>query len=179
MNAPLGKRLVEERVSSESGDKYTLWSDREHLRQRFPEMEAIDHAPSLRTINLCGTMLYGVRDYDLETQTYVATVVIVFFLVPVCFLGAYRVRSASGGGWYFLGKVPLSGKARTVNRVTIPIMISAAVTWYLTGLVIPTIESPDPIALTLVGTFTTIFLILGVCGVILWRRQKAATRIQR
>jgi hypothetical protein len=80
--------------------------------ERFPEMRPVYAAPSLHTINGIGTMAYGDRDRDRETGTYVKTVWLTLLFIPVLPLGAYRVADAPNGGWYFIGKVPLSGLAK-------------------------------------------------------------------
>jgi tetratricopeptide (TPR) repeat protein len=94
------------------------------LEERFPEMRPIQSAPSLQTVNGIGTTVVGRRDFDVETETYVKTHVFSFFFVPLLALGAYRVADAPGGGWYFLGKVPLSGFARTWNLMLLLAIVS-------------------------------------------------------
>jgi curved DNA-binding protein CbpA len=76
----------------------------------YEGMRRIDEAPGLRTVNGFGTMLYGNRDHDARTETYVATVYFCALFIPVIPLACYRVRSA-GSGWQFVGKVPF-GKAQ-------------------------------------------------------------------
>lgn len=85
------------------------------LQERFPNLRPIESAPSLGTINGVGTMMYGARDHDRETGTYVKTHCFTFLFVPILTLGAYRVADAPGGGWYFVGKEPLSGLAKGWN----------------------------------------------------------------
>lgn len=85
------------------------------LEERFPEMKPINSPPSLSTINGIGMMALGSRDYDPLTHTYVKTHCFCVFFIPVAMLGAYRVADAPEGGWYFLGKVPLSRFARFWN----------------------------------------------------------------
>jgi tetratricopeptide (TPR) repeat protein len=74
---------------------------------RFPEMKPISGPPSLQTVNGIGSMAYGARDHDAETGTYVKTLWFTFVFIPLIPLAAYRVADAPGGGWYFIGKVPL------------------------------------------------------------------------
>lgn len=88
-----------------------------NLLDRFPDMVPIQGVPSLQTVNGVGTSMAGRRDFDDETNTYVKTHTFTFLFIPLLALGAYRVADAPGGGWYFLGKVPLSGFARTWNKV--------------------------------------------------------------
>jgi len=45
----------------------------EELRRKFPEMRPIKNAPWLGSINGFGLGLYGKRDFDAESQTYVKT----------------------------------------------------------------------------------------------------------
>jgi Skp family chaperone for outer membrane proteins len=71
----------------------------------------IDRAPTMSTVNGIGTRLYGKRDYDPESQTYVATLYFTFVFVPILPLSAYRVRYAGGNRYQFLGRVPLKWTA--------------------------------------------------------------------
>jgi hypothetical protein len=79
--------------------------------------------PALYRINGCGTSVYGKRDVDPKTATYVKTLVVTFAFVPVFCLAAYRVADAPGSagvfawrdGWYFLERVPLSREAVFFN----------------------------------------------------------------
>ncbi len=87
----------------------------DYLKEKFPEMRPTNGAPAMFTLNGVGTKLYGERDYDDETGTHVATLCVVVLFIPVFMLSAYRVARAGGRKWYFLGKVPLSGLARSYN----------------------------------------------------------------
>jgi hypothetical protein len=87
----------------------------DELAARFPDMRPINGAPTLALINFCGLTVYGGRDYDSETGTYVKTHVLCVLFVPIFALGAYRVADSHDGGWYFIGRVPLSGLAVTWN----------------------------------------------------------------
>jgi tetratricopeptide (TPR) repeat protein len=82
---------------------------------RFPEMTPIQATPSLGLVNGIGLNLYGRRGSDDETNTYVKTHVFCVFYLPIFGLGAYRVHDAPGGGWYFIGKVPLSPLVKIWN----------------------------------------------------------------
>ncbi len=84
------------------------------LSSRFPQMQPIRSAPSLSTVNGIGCVVYGRRDVDPETGTYVKTHCFTVLFVPVFTLGAYRVADAPQG-WYFLGREPLSGVAKLWN----------------------------------------------------------------
>jgi Flp pilus assembly protein TadD len=84
----------------------------EELFERFPEMQPVSGPPSMHTVNGIGTTFYGRRDFDPESGTYVGTHWLVLLFIPIFPLGAYRVLPAESGGWYFLGRVPLSGSAK-------------------------------------------------------------------
>src|SRR5205085_2633819 len=84
------------------------------LSSRFPSLQPIHAAPSLATILGIGCAVYGRRNVDAETGTYVKTHYFTFLFVPVLALGAYRVASAPQG-WYFHGRVPLSPGAKAWN----------------------------------------------------------------
>lgn len=172
MTAPIMKEHVETRPWWKGGDVHKLSSDGEALRQRFPEMKAISGPPTLYMLNLCGTTVYGARDGDRETQTCVVTIALVILLVPVAFLGAYRVRRSSGKGWFFLGRVPLSRRARLFNQLSVPLGIIAVTTSYALGVVVPCVQSSDPVALLMVGVITVV-VVFGVLGIVLLKRHQA------
>lgn len=98
------------------------------LKQKFPNLTPVKSPPALARINGCGVGLYGKRDFDEETQTYVATWCISLLFVPVFCLRAYRVAVASRG-WYFLGREPLSAFAKwwNVSLVTAICVVIVAV----------------------------------------------------
>jgi len=85
------------------------------LRERYPEMTPVKGAPTLFLLNGCGLAVYGNRDRDPETRTYVKTHCLCFIFFPVLCIGAYRVADAGNGGWYFIGKQPLSALAKGYN----------------------------------------------------------------
>src|SRR6516225_3085693 len=94
------------------------------LASKFPDMRPLKKVPSLVFINGCGTTVYGTRDYDDETGTYVTTHCFCLLLVPVVALGAYRV-ARDGPTWFFLGRVPLSTFARLWNSLVFGALLLA------------------------------------------------------
>jgi hypothetical protein len=97
-----------------------------NLEEKFPDMRPIHKAPSLGTVNGIGTRLAGRRDYDDETGTYVATHCFSIVYVPVVALSAYRVADAGDGGWYFIGRVPLSRFAKIGNALLVLLVLGVA-----------------------------------------------------
>lgn len=91
----------------------------EALRQKFPNMRPMSGTPPLFRLNGCGVSVYGKRDVDEETGTYIKTLCICVLFVPLIPLAAYRVADASNGGWYFLGKERLSSFAKSWNLVAL------------------------------------------------------------
>lgn len=90
--------------------------DLEELYQRFPDMTPTNRAPTLFSVNGLGLTVYGRRNVDPETGTYVKTHFLIVFFVPLFALGAYRVADhPEGSGWLFLGKVPVGSFAKTWN----------------------------------------------------------------
>lgn len=95
------------------------------LNDKFPDLRPINAPPSLFTLNGCGLVLYGNRDFDDETGTYIKTHCLAFLFLPLFSLGAYRVLDSEDGGWYFIGKEPLSGFARACNVIILAGIIGA------------------------------------------------------
>ena len=85
------------------------------LSERFPDLMPISSAPSMFTFNGCGVSVYGSRDYDDLTGTYVKTYCLCFLFFPILALRAYRVANADSQGWHFLGRTTLSPVARSWN----------------------------------------------------------------
>lgn len=86
----------------------------DELRHKFPDLRPVKKPPPLTTINGIGLSMYGRRDADEETGTYVKTHCVCLVFIPILALGAYRVADADRG-WYFIGKEKLSGFARGWN----------------------------------------------------------------
>ncbi|HSY19750.1 MAG TPA: hypothetical protein VK815_15510 [Candidatus Acidoferrales bacterium] len=101
------------------------------LRIKFPHLRPINNPPSLVAINGCGVRVYGKRDFDEETQTYVKTRCICALLIPIFAVDAYRVADATQNRWYFLGKEPLSSFARSWNMAMgcLLLIVGLAVGW--------------------------------------------------
>lgn len=102
-------------------------SDREQgidLTERFPDLQPISGPPALFRVNGCGVGVYGRRDFDHHTGTYITTWCLSLIFVPVLALRAYRVADAQRG-WYFLGREPLSGLARMWNIMVLAAIVGA------------------------------------------------------
>src|SRR5262249_46278145 len=66
-----------------------------------------------------------------ETGTYVKTHWFTFFFIPVFALGAYRVANAPSGGWYFIGREPLSGGAKAWNLCLVCLLfVGGGLIWW-------------------------------------------------
>jgi tetratricopeptide (TPR) repeat protein len=93
------------------------------LESKFPDLRPIRSAPSLFSVNGCGLNVYGSRDFDEETGTYVKTRCICLLFIPLVALDAFRVAAAPAG-WYFLGKVPLSAPAKLWNGLLLVFLLA-------------------------------------------------------
>ena len=100
--------------------------------ERFPDMQPISSPPGLFGIYGIGTSIAGKRDVDEETDTYVKTHCLTLLFIPLIAIGAYRVADAQTGGWYFIGKVPLSKFAKLWNVAFLVAILAVAggVGWY-------------------------------------------------
>ncbi|WP_153950322.1 hypothetical protein [Cupriavidus sp. U2] len=84
----------------------------------YGDLEPIQSAPSLRTINGIGFSLYGNTDLIRSNGSYMATYYFVVLFVPLFPLARYRVIP-SPGGYRFLGK----GKLRGFDQAHIAVSI--------------------------------------------------------
>lgn len=102
---------------------------RDYCREHavFKGMLPVSSPPTMARVNGVGTALYGRREIDERTRTFVATLYFVVFLIPIIPLACYRVRTAPGGGWYFLGKVPY-GPVQKVHWVA---FVSLVIGWLI------------------------------------------------
>jgi len=107
-------KLEEARKFASSDDeRQTIdeWIEAAKKRIALEGVKKIDSPPSMFTFNGIGTKLYGKRNYDANTQSYIATLYFTFIFFPVLPLGSYRVRYVGGNQYQFLGKVPLKWTA--------------------------------------------------------------------
>src|SRR5262249_44942538 len=95
------------------------------LRSKFPDLQPLQSMPVVRSSHGCGFMMYGHRDHDPETNTYVRTHCFCLLYLPIVALGAYRLADIPGG-WYIFGRVPLSRLAKAWN-VLFPLCVLALV----------------------------------------------------
>lgn len=98
------------------------------LQDLFPNLKPISSPPTLFTLNGFGFSMYGKRDFDPQTNTYIKTHCICALFIPIFTLGAYRVADAQGSGWHFIGKEKKSTLAKIWNRLIVSILIYFAVT---------------------------------------------------
>jgi hypothetical protein len=94
-------------------DRRTIdeWAEVAKKRTAFEGLKKIDSAPTMYTFNGIGTTLYGRRDYDPHSQSYIATLYFTFIFLPVFPLASYRVQSVDGGRYQFLGRAPVKRTA--------------------------------------------------------------------
>jgi tetratricopeptide (TPR) repeat protein len=95
------------------------------LESKFPDLRPIQAVPPLWLWNGCGLTVYGRRDFDEETYTYVKTYCFCLLFLPLLALRAYRVADVQRG-WVFLGRVPLSGLARLWNVLILAGVVAGA-----------------------------------------------------
>jgi hypothetical protein len=94
-------------------------------------MKPLKSAPTLFTFNTLGIAMYGKRDADPASGTYIKTRCLCAVFMPLVPLDSYRVADAPGGGWYFLGKEPISGLARGWRWCVfgLLLLLAASIAW--------------------------------------------------
>src|SRR4051812_23498202 len=81
------------------------------LSAKFPDLRPDRSIPPVRNILGFGLFLYGDRDYDLETESFVRTLWLCVLYFPLFALRAYRTAPGDQG-WVVLGREPLSTGAK-------------------------------------------------------------------
>src|SRR6266702_6523047 len=103
----------------------------DELRRKFPEMRPIKSAPWLGSLNGFGLGLYGKRDFDGESQTYVKTRCLCALFIPFVAVGAYRVADAGHRTWFFFGEEPISFFAKVWNGIAAcaAVLLALSIGW--------------------------------------------------
>ncbi len=81
---------------------------------KFSDLRPINSVPALFHFFGFGLYLYGERDFDLETESFVRTLCFCVMYIPIFALRAYRVVPTDDG-WHYLGRVPVSDSARLLG----------------------------------------------------------------
>jgi hypothetical protein len=93
------------------------------LRTRFPDLEPVTSSPSLGSLNGVGLVMYGRRDVDAETGTYVKTRCACLVFLPLWAIDSWRVADANGGGWLLIGRCAISSFARFWNLLMLSALL--------------------------------------------------------
>ena len=76
--------------------------------KRWGIMKPVKSAPSLFWFYGFGVNVYWRFSEDKETDTYIKIYYFTAFFIPLFPICRYRVKDTEGGGYYFIGKYPLS-----------------------------------------------------------------------
>jgi hypothetical protein len=100
--------------------------DDAELQRRFPRLRLIDKPPLLGTFFVFGLDLYGTRDYDSGTNTCVKTRCFHLLGLPLAAVDAYRVVDRNPFGYLFVGREPVSSRARWLNCLVLVLALGLA-----------------------------------------------------
>ena len=93
------------------------------LEAKFPDLKPLARPPMLGRVLGIGLTLYGSRDHDDETGTFVKTRYLNVLGIPLLALDAYRIGDTPSG-WFILGRVPLSAAARIWNCLFLGVLLT-------------------------------------------------------
>lgn len=121
----LAKLEAARQFASSDGEKSTIdeWIEVAKKRLALEGVKPIKSTPTMYTFNGIGSKLYGKRDFDPHTQSYIATLYFTFVFLPIFPFASYRVRDSGGNRYQFLGKVPLKWTA-FVGPVIVALIIA-------------------------------------------------------
>jgi tetratricopeptide (TPR) repeat protein len=91
-------------------------------KAKFPELRPIESVPLLWSVKGCGLLLYGRRDEDEETCSYVRTYGLCLLGIPILNIGAYRYAEFAHGP-DVLGRVPLSQSEWAINSLMLMLVL--------------------------------------------------------
>lgn len=94
------------------------------LAEKFPDLQPTSSVPSLWDVLGFGMGLYGTRDFDEETYSFVKTHCITALWIPVFALRAYRM-AVTEQGVLVLGRQPISTFARLSNYLVVSCVLFA------------------------------------------------------
>src|SRR5262245_47312139 len=83
---------------------------------KFADLRPVRSGPPLFHLFGFGLYLYGERDFDEETGSFIRTLCFCLMYIPVLAWRAYRVAPLDDG-WTCLGRVPVSGPARASSLI--------------------------------------------------------------
>jgi hypothetical protein len=109
----LAKLEEAKQFAASDEDRRTIdeWVEVAKERTAYEGLKKLDCAPTMYTFNGIGTMLYGRRDYDPHSQSYIATLYLTFIFLPLFPLASYRVKSVNGNRYQFLGRASMKKTA--------------------------------------------------------------------
>ena len=90
----------------------------ETLKEPRNFLAPLKGAPAMITYNGIGTMLLGKRALKPD-GTFIATLYLVFFFIPLLPLRSYFVRRADGNNWLFMARAPLGAFAFWWRRLIV------------------------------------------------------------
>ena len=88
------------------------------------KLQPLHGSPSLETLNGIGCTFYG-RSGEAADGSYVTTHWFVALYFPIIPLGRYLVKTAVGGGWHLLGKLPLLRWQKCYTAVLVLAVVAA------------------------------------------------------
>lgn len=94
-------------VQSRINDNISIAVERSRQARLFDRLQPIEQVPSLSTFNGIGTRLYGRREYDPDTDSYVATHYFTFAYYPLVPIARYRIKEVGSDRVRFLGRLPV------------------------------------------------------------------------
>jgi curved DNA-binding protein CbpA len=114
------------------------------------DLRPIDDAPTVACGYGTGTRMYGRRDYDSHTKSFISTIYFVVLFIPIFPLERHRVIDQGEQGWKFLGKVPFS----TGNKVHLA--VSAIILLFMLAEMFTGAPASAPTAETFAGAPATV-----------------------
>jgi hypothetical protein len=105
-------------------EKKTAEAEAKRLAHEYElrkDLQALSIIPDVNAVFGIGTGFYGISDYDDATKSYLSTLYLILFFIPILPIARYRIVSRGGNAYIFWGKAELRPFERQHRAIVAPL----------------------------------------------------------